>query len=83
MIKLYVALLNVNFYGCGTKFLCTDLVCKTPYLLYPYKSWKRVCPSFLCKTVALHFKEKYSICVMKYYSKILFTDFITAYVVPS
>lgn len=26
MIKLYVALLNVHFYGCGAKFVCTDYV---------------------------------------------------------
>lgn len=37
--------------------------------------------SFLCKTVTLHFRQIF--CVMKCSSKILFTDFTFALVVPS
>lgn len=37
--------------------------------------------SSLCKTVTLHFRQIF--CVMKCFSKILFTDFTLAYVVPS
>lgn len=37
--------------------------------------------SFLCKTVTLHFRQIF--CVMKCFSKILFTDFTIAEVVPS
>lgn len=39
MIKLYVALLNVNFYGCGAKFVCTDSVMYNSIFIVPILVW--------------------------------------------
>lgn len=68
MIKLYVALLNVNFYGCGAKFVCTDSVMYNSIFIVPILVWgegKQFCPFFSCMTLALHLKQKSRICVIE------------------